>query len=1172
VSGGPGDEAGDSPYTITFTGEFAEKPVESLEALASPAPPFFKLTGGREEAKLTETTPGQAGRPDGEIALTVENLGDAVADGGKTPLKISDALPAGLHAIGIAAGKPPLGTPSLNISEPLPCSLVTLSCEMKGQLPPFDQIEVRIAVKIDPSAKAGELNRASAAGAGTQGASASHPITVRGEATPFGVEDYVLANESEGGAPATQAGAHPFQQTTTIALNQKEDVNPIENPAHRAEVSPAGLAKDLYFRWPAGLIGNPSSFPHCTDAQFNTLPEGDEGINSCPAQSAVGVAVVTVQEPKALQVGTFTEPVFNLPPRRGEPARFGFIVEQADAPVFIDTAVRTGSDYGVTVKSSNITQVAGFLSAKVTIWGVPGDPRHDNARGWGCLAATRGIERQGSCSPSEEQHPPAFLSLPTSCTGPLQSSVLGDSWRQQLPAESFPTLAEYTMPALDGCNRLPFNPSIEVTPDGSAGSSPTGLNVDVHVPQEASLNAEGPAEAAPRDITVALPEGVAVNPSSGDGLQSCSEPLAGFTGFAELVPPGRTATFTEQLPSPLRPGENFCPSASKLGTVKIKTPILPNPIEGAVYLAQQNQNPFGSLLALYLIAEDPVSGVLVKLAGETQLTGAGQIVTSFRDSPQAPFEDAEIHFFGGDRAPLATPARCGAYTTAATMTPWSGNPPANVSSTFNITSGPSGSPCPGAALPFSPGLTGGTTNINAGSFSPLSTTISRGDGQQDIRSVSLRMPPGLSGILSGIPLCSEADANAGTCPEASKIGETTVSAGVGGDPVTVVGGKVYLTESYAGAPFGLSIVNPVKAGPIDLEHDTSNSNQQPACDCFVVRANIEVDPLTTALTVTTDPSGPHAIPNMVDGVPVQIKKVNVTVGREHFTFNPTNCSAQSITGQISAYEGASQPLSVPFQATNCANLKFAPKLSVSTAGRTSKAQGASLKVKLTYPKAPFGTYANVAKVKVSLPKQLPSRLTTLQKACPAAAFNANPANCPKESLVGSATVRTQLLPVPLTGPAIFVSHGGEAFPELTIVLKGSGQYPVTVELVGSTQIKNGVTTSTFKATPDVPFESFELNLPQGKFSALAANANLCASKLAMPTEFTAQSGAVIKQSTPISVTGCKKARLTRKQKLAKALKACRMKHSKPKRQACERVARKRFGTRARQKGGAKRMP
>jgi hypothetical protein len=318
----------------------------------------------------------------------------------------------------------------------------------------------------------------------------------------------------------------------------------------------------------------------------------------------------------------------------------------------------------------------------------------------------------------------------------------------------------------------------------------------------------------------------------------------------------------------------------------------------------------------------------------------------------------------------------------------------------------------------------------------------------------------------------------------------------------------------------------------------------------IVRAKIEIDPLTAALTVTTDP-----IPHILKGIPLQIKHVNVTIDRPGFTFNPTNCSAFTLTGAISSVEGASAAVQTPFQITNCAALKFAPKFAAETSGKTSKANGASLSVKLTYPSAPFGTYANIAKAKVSLPKQLPSRLTTLQKACTAAVFAQSlGSNCPAASIVGHVKVLTPIVPVPLEGPAYFVSHGGEAFPDLTVVLKGSGAYPITVELVGSTQIKKGVTTTTFKATPDAPFKSFELNFPEGPHSALAANANLCGSKLTMPTELTAQNGQVFKQATSIKVGGC----ITPKQRLAKELKQCHKKRSKAKRKACETQARRKF--------------
>jgi hypothetical protein len=412
-------------------------------------------------------------------------------------------------------------------------------------------------------------------------------------------------------------------------------------------------------------------------------------------------------------------------------------------------------------------------------------------------------------------------------------------------------------------------------------------------------------------------------------------------------------------------------------------------------------------------------------------------------------------------------------------------------------------------LPFEPSLATGTTNNNAGGFSPFTTTIGREDGNQNLQAVELKMPPGLSGILSDVELCGEAQADAGTCGPNSLIGETTVSVGVGNEPYTVTGGKVYLTGPYEGAPFGLSIVNPANAGPFHLGN-------------VIVRAKIEVNPQTAALRVTSDNSGPYKIPQFIDGLPLQIKHINVTVGGDNkFTFNPTSCAHMAIEGHLYSAEGASHALSVPFQATNCASLKFTPKFAVSTSGKTSKADGATLTAKLSEPNVPAGTDANIAKVKVELPKQLPSRLTTLQKACTAAQFEANPAGCPAESKIGYTTVHTPLLPVPLTGPAIFVSHGGEAFPSLTIVLHG---YGVTVDLVGTTFIsKAGVTSTTFKTVPDIPFNTFELTLPEGKYSAVTAIGNLCTQKLAMPTEFVAQNGAVIHQSTPISVEGCKPA-------------------------------------------------
>jgi hypothetical protein len=1046
---------------------------------------------------------------EGQISLVAQNLGDAVPDAQVT---VTDKLPAGLTARSVTFTTSVFGPELAKIFGGIFCTLATseVSCSLPQEaaeegIHSYSTLELHITVSVAADAQSGEVNQASVAGGGAKTAVVNAPLTVSGTETQFGVEQYQLRPENADGSLDTQAGSHPFQLTTDLTLNQRSDLQ-----------LPPAAAKDLRFNLPPGLLGNPTPFPECPLVKF--LANGNGGRNLCPADTAVGaVSVTTVGRGGFLPLITKEVPLFALVPSLGEPARFGFY--DLNVAVYLDTSVRTGSDYGVTVTVPNITQLVSFISSRVTFWGVPGDPRHNPSRGWSCLVP---LENPVPCmAPETESTPPPLLTLPTSCTGPVHTTLEADSWEEE---GAFLPPFEYTFQndlgqqqGMDGCNRLPFTPSIKVTPDGQAGSTPTGLTVDEHVPQDVSLNPTGLAESNVKGLSVTLPEGVVLNPAGADGLQSCSE--------AEIELHGS--------------GVTSCPEAAKVATVKIKTPLLANALEGAAYLAAQNANPFGSLVALYLYAEDPVSGVRVKAAGEVlENPVTGQLTAHFESDPafagdgdaaflpQTPFEDVELHFFGGDRAPLGTPAHCGGYATTGTFTPWSGNPTTESASEFQIVSGPNGSACANP-LPFAPTLTAGTTSIQAGGFSPFVTTFSREDGNQNLQSLVLHMPPGLSGTLSTVKLCGEAQANAGTCGPESLIGHTTVSVGLGGDPYSVVGGQVFITGPYKGAPFGLSIVNPAKAGPFDL-------------GLVVVRAKIDVDRSTSALTITTDDSGPYKIPTILDGIPLQIKHVNVNIDRSGFTFNPTNCSPLAITGTINSSEGASSQLRVPLQVTNCATLAFKPKLTASTSGKTSRAKGASLSVKLGYPAGPYD--ANISRVKVDLPKQLPSRLTTLQKACTAAQFESNPAGCPAASLIGHAKATTPVLPVPLEGPAYFVSHGGEAFPSLIIVLQG---YGVTVDLVGSTFInKTGITSSTFKTVPDVPVGTFELNLPEGKFSALAANGNLCKSKLAMPTAFVGQNGAEIHTSTPLKVTGCPKAKKKSTKKKSTSKKARKLGSSK----------------------------
>ncbi len=772
--------------------------------------------------------------------------------------------------------------------------------------------------------------------------------------------------------------------------------------------------------------------------------------------------------------------------------------------MILDASLRsgTGEDYGITVSSLNTTQEVGFLGSTLTFWGTPGDPRHDNVRGWGCLQETGGIEGF-PCKPLEESKPPSFITLLTSCTGPMQSSVDIDSWLEPSQVGAFPSNS--VMPAIAACNRLQLKPDVTTVPTTESASSPTGLRFNLDINDEGITSTEGLAESQVNKVVVALPEGMTANPSLAAGLTACSE------AQYESEDIGST------------PGTE-CPEESKIGNVEVNSPLLEQTLRGGVYIAKQNENPFHSLLALYVVVKNPETGVLIKIAGHLEPNPVtGQLVSIFENLPQLPFSHFSLSFRQGQRSPLVTPPVCGTYTTQAALYPWSApTTPVYENATFQVTSGVAGTPCPaGGTPPFHPAVTAGTLNNSAGSYSPFDIDITRTDSEQEITGFSSLLPEGLTASLTGVPFCSEADIALSktktgaqeetepSCPAASQIGHTLVGVGVA-SVLAYTPGKLYMAGPFEGAPFSIVAITSAKVGPFDL-------------GTVVVHLPLQIDPVTATVSVAA--GGSDQIPHIIDGIVVHVRDIRVYVDRPDFTLNPTDCKALSFSatvigsGQNFVNPADDDPVTVtdPFEVANCANLKFTPKFSASTSSHTSKAAGASLNVKLSYPPNGVGTQAWPASVKVELPKNLPSRLTTLQKACTAKAFETNPASCPAESVIGRAVVHTQILPVPLEGPAYFVSHGGEAFPNLILVLQG---YGVTIQLVGDTLIKNGVTSSTFPNVPGVPFETFELKLPQGKYSALAANGNLCQQKLVMPTAFVAQNGATLNQETHIEVEGC----------------------------------------------------
>ncbi len=935
------------------------------------------------------------------------------------------------------------------------------------------------------------------------------------------VEKFAISARNQDGTPDVQAGSHPYALTNTFVLNDS---------------GPNNTLKDVKLQLPPGFVGDPNATPRCSYQEFIRQVAGGGG--SCPSDTAVGITTTyVIKAAHPGMVSPTSSPVYNLVPPPGVAAEFGFVVLET-TPVLLQTSVRTGTDYGLTTSVPDINQAVVVAANKVTIWGVPAEHIHDPYRGAcertyggnetsagepgiGLREAGAEDEIEGPLYAGEQENgmpdsrgvcptdipPKPLLTNPTSCNTPRTATFAVDSWEEQgnFATGEHIVSRSASLPELVGCEKLDFSPTIAVKPDSDAGSTPAGLNVEERLPQESTENPVGLAEADVKSTTVTLPEGVQISPGAADGLQACS--------------PLQIGLHTMEKPS--------CPDASKVATVEVQTPLLPEPLTGAAYLATQDENPFGSLIALYVVAEDPVAGVLVKLAGQVTLNPVtGQVVTTFENTPQLPYSNVKFDFFGTARAPLSTPVSCGTYTAGASLEPWSGTPAVKPTSSFQITSGPDGSSCQ-SPRPFQPGFEAGTTNIQAGAYSTLTMTLTRPDADQTLGKLNVVFPPGISAGLQGVKLCEEPQAASGECPAASQIGQVIASAGLGGDPYSVEDGKAYITGPYEGAPFGVDVVVPAVAGPFNLGTE-------------VVRSKVDVDPTTAQLTVVSDP-----FPTILDGIPLQLQHINVTVNRPGFVFNPTSCEPLKLTGELESSEGATADVASPFQVTNCAALSFKPAFTVSTSAKTSRTEGASLHVTLTLPNTPRGTAANVAKVKVSLPKQLPSPLKTLQKACTEKVFAENPANCPKASNVGEANVSTPVLEGGLTGPAYFVSHGGAKYPELIMVL--TGEDGVTVQVHGETFIsKAGITTATFATVPDVPFSTFELNLPEREYPALTANGNLCqaqvAGKLLMPTEMVGQNGLVIQQSTKISVTGCPPARSKSAHKKASQNKAKHPKH------------------------------
>jgi hypothetical protein len=1089
-------------HVLAVVGAVTALLVAAATAYAAPAAPHWMI--------VSQAAPTYFHAGDKTDFYEVEALNDGGAPtAGK--VTIDDTLPAGLV---VTSAEASAGLEGLGYGEATEMACTTtggaaqkVECTTESAVPVGERVIAKIDVEVPGGASGTLANTAAIAGGGAAEVSTSEgtPVVEPSHAVPYGVTLAAEATE-EDGQLATQAGSHPFAFSTLLAVNvgrvnPEEKCHPPTAESQEGCAEMVGAPKDIEVQLPPGMVGNPMAVPHCSQEQFQS-----GGNTGCPADTQVGDVYLSFYGSATAEQYA---PVYDIEPPPGQPAEFGLTVGgQVHIPMFFH--VRSAGDYGLTVDLNEISTFDAVRLAALSIWGVPAAEAHNPMRESATDGCEPGVKGVPGCA-SEAFPVKPLLTMPSACSGQaLAVPMTSDSWI--MPGMEVGSAPEVMLPAITGCNALSFSPELNLETSTTQQGAPSGYKVSLTVPQK-----EAAGELAAPDVRVVevtLPEGTQISPSAANGLVACSNAEFGLkSGVAAR-----------------------CPRASAVGTVRISTPLLAAPLAGEVFVGQPECAPCsasqvaaGEMVPLFIQADG--SGVLIKLAGHTKInTTTGRLTTVFTENPQLPFTTLELVLNDGPGAPLTNPTTCGPAVAVASLTPWS----SEAVSTATASQPPNIEGCSKAS--FSPSLVAGMSgSARGGSFGSFAVLIARADGQQDLGTVSLHTPPGLAAILAKVPLCDEAQANAGDCAASSQIGEVTTVVGAGSRPYTIHGGKVFLTGPYGGGPFGLSIVVPAEAGPYKLAGLNGSGGE--GSGSVVIRGSIKVDPTTAALTIATNP-----IPTQLDGIPLHIQKVVVNVNREGFMFNPTNCNAMNVEGTIASSSGTTVSSKYPFQSTDCASLPFHPGFSVTThAGHTRK-NGAYLHVTVT-----SGTgQANIKQVFVELPKILPSRTETLKQACSETQFAENPAGCPAGSHVGTAIAHTPVLPVPLTGPAIFVSHGGVKFPDLDVVLQGDG---VTVDLTGQTSIseKTEITSSNFDTVPDVPISSFELTLPEDSHSALAATANLCTQTvtrrvketvhgkvvyrmrrikqtraLHMPTTITGQNGAVVKETTKIAVQGCAK--------------------------------------------------
>jgi hypothetical protein len=1074
VKGGPGDEGATSPYFVTYGGSLAELNLPELEADSS------ELSGGLQHT-ATVSTALDGGPGTTQIVIYAQNVGGVPSLGETT---LSFTLPAGVETTATPKGIPAGGGPQPWACEPTGAGQGSVTCTSNSTYvaaPGLTLPPLYAPVAAGPGAASGVVHVEVSGGNTVGTATYDMPLIVSAIPAPPGLQSFAAGAYDKNGVIDDDAGAHPYSASAGILVNTVRS-------AKTGQAVPAGEFRDIVVDTPPGFLGNPIATAQC--------PEAAE-LKDCEHASIVAVAQVPA--------GRFGDtellsPVNNIEAPFGYPAKFRFLI---DGRIIINVAasLRSDEDYGLETGSYNTPQVKPVFGSFFTFWGTPADPGHDGLRCKFLFPGGIGLQ----CGPGGKEV--AFLTNPVDCAEealrPPVATLNVNTW--QNPGLLFSH--DVALEPVTECDKLNFEAGFSFDPDHARSDSPASFRTELTVPSEGLTEPDLLMTPTINESVVELPKGVVLNASAADGLAACSKEQIGLKG-TDFPPPNRIR-FTKD--------PNSCPDASMIGSGELKSELLADPLQGALYLAAQGEgNPFGSLFAIYLVIEDPRHGIFIKLPGEVQLNEIdGQQRIVFRDLPPLPFSYLRLNLKGGNRSPLATPTTCGNYLSTATNTPWSApesGPPHVSGKGFQISQGPNGMPCAAseADRPFGIGLSAGSAKPVAGARSPFQIQVTRPDGNQELDRLEISPPPGFVASLRGIPYCAEAqiaaasgrsgnDEHAGSsCPSASQIGTTNAGAGSGPTPFYAPG-RLYLSGPYKGAPLSVVAITPAVAGPFDLGN-------------VVVRSALRIDPRTARITAATDP-----LPRIVKGVPLRIRDVRIDLDRPNWAQNPTSCEAMSVDLTAFGSNGATSRPSDRYQVGGCGKLGFKPRVALSLKGGTKRGAHPVLRAVVR----PRRGDANIAAAAVTLPRSAFLDQGHIRTVCTRVQFAADA--CPKAAIYGRAEAITPLLDYPLSGP-VYLRSSDNKLPDLVADLRGPAYQPIKIEASFRTDSIRGGIRSTLDLAPDAPVTKFTLQMQGGRKGLIVNSQNLCAKTNRARARFRGHNGRRHKARPKVVALNCKKQR------------------------------------------------